>query len=303
MAVELCKVSLWLEALEPGKPLSFLDAHIKCGNSLLGTTPELVAAGIPDAAFEAISGDDKAVARGLEEAQREERDGQTRCSRPASRTRSARWPPRPAPSTSCPRTSLEGVAAKAARHEAYLALRRLPRARSRALDAWCAAFVVPKTPRGARGDHRDRALDWQRRRWGVAATRRVVERTAAEYAFFHWPLEFPAVFERGGFDVVLGNPPWERIKLQEQEFFAERKPGHRERPKRCRAEADDRRARRGGPGAAGCLPRGAPSVGGREPSPARLRAATRSPAWGHQHLCGLRRVDALGRRSPRVGRA
>ena len=42
MAVELCKVSLWLEALEPGKPLSFLDAHIKCGNSLLGTTPELV---------------------------------------------------------------------------------------------------------------------------------------------------------------------------------------------------------------------------------------------------------------------
>ena len=36
MAVELCKVSLWLEALEPGKPLTFLDAHIKCGNSLLG---------------------------------------------------------------------------------------------------------------------------------------------------------------------------------------------------------------------------------------------------------------------------
>ena len=37
MAVELCKVALWLETLEPGKPLSFLDHHIQCGNSLVGT--------------------------------------------------------------------------------------------------------------------------------------------------------------------------------------------------------------------------------------------------------------------------
>ena len=41
---------------------------------------------------------------------------------------------------------------------------------------------------------------------------------------FHWPLEFPDVMQRGGFDVVLGNPPWERIKLQEQEFFATLSP-------------------------------------------------------------------------------
>ena len=41
---------------------------------------------------------------------------------------------------------------------------------------------------------------------------------------FHWPLEFPDVMAAGGFDVVLGNPPWERIKLQEQEFFASRDP-------------------------------------------------------------------------------
>ena len=58
MAVELCKVTLWLEALEPGKPLSFLDHHIRCGNSLLGATPELIAAGIPDGAYDAIKGDD-----------------------------------------------------------------------------------------------------------------------------------------------------------------------------------------------------------------------------------------------------
>ncbi len=40
---------------------------------------------------------------------------------------------------------------------------------------------------------------------------------------FHWPIEFPEVFaDGGGFDVVLSNPPWERVKLQEQEFFGAR---------------------------------------------------------------------------------
>jgi hypothetical protein len=41
-----------------------------------------------------------------------------------------------------------------------------------------------------------------------------------QYQFFQWHLAFPQVFARGGFDVVLGNPPWDRVKLQEQEFFA-----------------------------------------------------------------------------------
>ena len=58
---------------------------------------------------------------------------------------------------------------------------------------------------------------------------------------FHWPLEFPAVMARGGFDAVVGNPPWERIKLQEQEFFAARDteiataPNKAERDKRIKA--------------------------------------------------------------------
>ena len=62
MAVELCRVSLWMEAVEPGRPLSFLDSHIQRGNALLGATPELMAKGIPDAAFEPIEGDDKKTA-------------------------------------------------------------------------------------------------------------------------------------------------------------------------------------------------------------------------------------------------
>jgi len=72
MAVELCKVSLWMEAIEPGKPLSFLDHHIKCGNSLLGVTPRLLHEGIPEAAFKPIEGDDKTVVKDLKQRHKKE---------------------------------------------------------------------------------------------------------------------------------------------------------------------------------------------------------------------------------------
>ena len=77
MAVELCKVSLWIEALQPGKPLSFLDHHVQQGNSLLGTTPALMARGIPDTAFDPIEGDDKKVCAALRKKNKAERAGQT----------------------------------------------------------------------------------------------------------------------------------------------------------------------------------------------------------------------------------
>ena len=47
---------------------------------------------------------------------------------------------------------------------------------------------------------------------------------AHQYAFLHWHLAFPDVHTRGGFDLVLGNPPWEKVKLSEKEFFAARAP-------------------------------------------------------------------------------
>ena len=54
---------------------------------------------------------------------------------------------------------------------------------------------------------------------------------AAQETFFHWGIQFPTVFgggdqpkQQGGFDAVIGNPPWDRIKLQEVEWFAERNP-------------------------------------------------------------------------------
>jgi hypothetical protein len=60
---------------------------------------------------------------------------------------------------------------------------------------------------------------------GNSSTQKIVDaanKLAQDKHFFHWRLEFPEVFDKGGFDCVLGNPPWERIKLQEKEFFASR---------------------------------------------------------------------------------
>ena len=95
-------------------------------------------------------------------------------------------------------------------------------------DAWCAAFLWPKLDAGAVFEAAPTTGAWRamRERDGipskvlVTTTRRIAE----NYGLFHWELAFPHIFEKGGFDVVLGNPPWERVKLQEQEFFAKRDP-------------------------------------------------------------------------------
>jgi type I restriction-modification system DNA methylase subunit len=86
MAVELCKVNLWLEALEPGKPLSFLEHHIQCGNSLLGATPALLKKGIPDEAFDPIEGDDKEYCKKYRKENKKEREGRMSLFQPSLRT-------------------------------------------------------------------------------------------------------------------------------------------------------------------------------------------------------------------------
>ncbi|MGH6847629.1 MAG: Eco57I restriction-modification methylase domain-containing protein [Methylocella sp.] len=45
------------------------------------------------------------------------------------------------------------------------------------------------------------------------------DRCAQAHRFFHRPIEFPDIMAKGGFDIVIGTPPWERVKLQEEEFF------------------------------------------------------------------------------------
>lgn len=103
-------------------------------------------------------------------------------------------------------------------------------------DAWCAAFMWPLTREHARQAPTHEVLLTLQEREDLsplAATREGIERLARRYRYFHWHLEFPQVFSvpevpirnggdpgwTGGFSVVLGNPPWDRVRVQESEFF------------------------------------------------------------------------------------
>jgi hypothetical protein len=76
LAVELARVSLWLEAHVPGQPLTFLDHHVRVGHSLLGATPALIEAGIPDEAFTPIEGDERSICTSYRTRNRRLRGGQ-----------------------------------------------------------------------------------------------------------------------------------------------------------------------------------------------------------------------------------
>jgi hypothetical protein len=77
MAVELTKVALWIETVEPGKPLGFLDANIRSGDSLLGVFDlKALNKGIPDDAYKPLAGDDKETAKHFLARNRAERSGQ-----------------------------------------------------------------------------------------------------------------------------------------------------------------------------------------------------------------------------------
>jgi hypothetical protein len=228
MAVELCKVSLWMEALEPGKPLSFLDAHIQCGNSLLGTTPDLMAKGIPEEAFSALTGDDKSVATQHRKRNREELHGQQSLKDETGGLWGEALPTIESLQTlGVDDSTLEGIREMESHYLQHLRSDVYQHARIVA-DAWCAAFVWPrakeqKLPPLTHGLWNDIR---QTPESVPEVVIREVDRIAKAYRFLHWHLAFPEVFgsEGGGFDVVLGNPPWERIKLQEAEWFAELRP-------------------------------------------------------------------------------
>jgi hypothetical protein len=103
MAVELCKVAIWIETVEPGKPLTFMDQKIRCGDSLVGVYDlACLAKGIPDDAYAPLSGDDKAAAAHTGSSTRNREGPKTPCS---TRSHSSgRPPPAPAKSQPCPRT-------------------------------------------------------------------------------------------------------------------------------------------------------------------------------------------------------
>ncbi len=228
MAVELAKVALWIESVSPGQPLGFLDANIRCGDALLGIfSLDALAEGIPDDAYKPLTGDDKATANGLKKLNKAERDsGLLRLVTQPDKLASAfqRF-------HAMPENTPREVAARASEYErirlspGWVALRQ-------ACDAYVAAFILPKpalpspqakplipTTRHLRDILSGGTMLGTGAVQGPLAA--AIDGAAWRARAFHWPIEFPDVMVgRGGFDVVLGNPPWDTMSPDYKEYFA-----------------------------------------------------------------------------------
>lgn len=232
MAVELTKVALWIETVEPGKPLGFLDANILCGDSLLGLADlNVLRHGIPDAAYKPLAGDNKDAAKYFDKRNRAAREGQGTLDFKTGHSELPAPPPLAGAvrAIRClPEDNTNDVAEKRSRFQKAKAEPRWWAWRV-ASDLYVSAFLLRKT----RIPQDDSALTVPTTDhvWRVLSGGQIygpllgcAQESAIKAGAFHWPLEFPDIIAAGGFDVVLGNPPWERIKVQEQEFFAARDP-------------------------------------------------------------------------------
>ena len=219
LAVELAKLSLWLDTVAKGQPLSFLDHHLRCGNSLIG------------ARVQALPNHPQTQTRSRRAAQ-QEAAGQLALFDYGAFTQHANLLVfgfgEIAHGLSDSREAVQHKGAILADIDA--AHRRPYR---EIADLWCSAYFgneySPATYtelvqhlQGADDELSDPAQH------ALEQSRQL----AQQYRFFHWELEFPDVFfdehgrsdANGGFSAVVGNPPWERMKLQENEFFALRAP-------------------------------------------------------------------------------
>jgi hypothetical protein len=234
MAVELCKVALWIEAIDPGKPLSFLDTHIQCGDSLVGVfDPQVLEEGIPDEAYKPLTGDDKMVCSSLKKENAAARKTNSRKgsnrgiqgSLDLSGTKPRRCSQEALQAIDAmPETTLAESAAKQAAYANWLE-QSVQDPETLAADLFTAAFFLAKTSSSRATvpttEHLLKLLSGQA---VEEAMEEAVVQAAHNFRFFHWHLRFGEVMDKGGFDCVLGNPPWEMLQLDPREFFATRIP-------------------------------------------------------------------------------
>ena len=210
LAVELCKVALWLEAHVPGWPLSFLDHRIHCGNAIVGLAHRAeLQRGIPDEAFKTLPGDDKDLASALRKQNKEQRKGQTTLHFAGRlegdiRALDDAW----RNFDRMPERSAADYYTRRAEYEKFRDNIHLRNLRLLA-DAQVAQFYLPKTPEH-RGQHvtHDTFSRWMEglnpTGPGIAAAMVIAQRQR----FGHWFIEFWDVVDAGGFDLVIGNPPY-----------------------------------------------------------------------------------------------
>ena len=238
LAIEITKVASWLEAFDAGRPFPFLDAHFRVGNALLGTTPALLKQNIPDAAFVALGDDDKDWTSKLKARNKAERQadadqfaldfGSETLDMSTTEFHAAAQTLTADDRAICSRYALglmHGGDLKTTLSFEQEARRR----------RWCAAFVQPKrghdiTSQGITyGTLAGAGSETPRRSQIVSGSHprhcpsiSILSLALASFLASS-PSDdtqgYPRLGWSGGFSCVIGNPPWERVKLQDKEFF------------------------------------------------------------------------------------
>lgn len=255
-AVELCKVVLWIEGYCAGMPLSFLDHHIRCGNSVVGVADlDVLLKGVPRDAF---SSDDRDVLRqikslnndALREIEEMERGdltaiGATLFSSDSMIERidseQIGLAAKVKEISALPENTLLEELTKQKRWEDLMQSPRVECLR-RACDIYSYAFYKQFTPEDIAATEDlfsapiaipytktvYRALE-EIKHLGEENSdfnplddnfKNEVLAAAKKYRFFHWCVEFPEVFaNEGGFDVMCGNPPWDKLQMEDEKWF------------------------------------------------------------------------------------
>ncbi len=199
MAVELAKVSLWLDCFTLGAPLSFLDHHMKCGNSLIGGNMQEV---------------QEALSRDLFGHQFAGLLSATQLMRKVGELSDV--------------TAQEVAESRKAYKGAYDALAPF----KRLLDVWISEYFGNKKARITTSVYAG-AIVADNYSKANSEDKKAIEKALAlakDKRFYHWELEFPEVFfdetkrkENGGFDAVVGNPPYipnEQMQNDERDYFS-----------------------------------------------------------------------------------
>jgi type I restriction-modification system DNA methylase subunit len=233
LAVELCKVALWLEAHNPGEPLNFLDHHIKCGDSIVGLAhKEELENGIADEAFKKMPDDDKDIRAELAKRNKQERAAADKRKTFYEHAQFARIEKSFTDISkvfssfnALPENSIQEIEHKRSAYKNLLSGHSWWQLKTLS-DIQTAQFFIPKTPESAKKVITDdifrQHLTGIKPLMGSQAVALAMG-TAAKKKFFHWFLEFPEVFAPSsisspggegwgegdhGFDCILGNPPF-----------------------------------------------------------------------------------------------
>ena len=211
LAVELCKVALWLEAHEPGQPLNFLDHHIKNGNAIVGLAHfEELENGIASEAFKTLPGDDKDIATAFRNRNVLERKtkGQLTTFDVANADNDLKDLQKEFTNFSqLLENTPEEIAKKEKAYHDLIQGKKWFRLKQIA-DVQVAQFFISKTQ-----ENKEKLTTHSQYTGYLKTNAQIIDRGASmaisqENNFFHWFLEFPQVFQKGGFNCILGNPPF-----------------------------------------------------------------------------------------------